>query len=599
MRPLPEPWVDVRQLFSQLDQHGELKIPLSRSWVDALQSRGEPFIACLSIALGSGCVLFATQLLESPIARVLAGIVALLGFMVWLAANLSVADSFWDLVVGPFMRSRRQIQALYGGRANGLIRLALLVAGSILVSALCLVVAFYPIAVVVLALIGGWIGLFSRRVQIASLIFLVPGPCLVWGVRRLGSPLKRDWTASLRTLSKEPAARALTVAHISDLHLLSEGQITSAEGESIKPLTALKMVAASLRALDSTPQLIAVTGDITDTAGARAWKDCIEWIKDLRGTVPQAVVAFIPGNHDLNIVTSGELKLTNSQLRNYLRWIRYFPFEVDERRLQDINLLRCLLAMGLHYEDTALCLDENDAVVGLQSLLQTHADRINHFLNERLVIKTATFDPDHPDAKRNEFGSVPHEPIADFTAVWSPEERDVTDQKTREALLSPRAVWKQAWPMIVRSSKIECNLILLNSTRLSWSIADNAFGEVGNVQIKRVITLHKSVAEQTWPNVVLLHHSLPPPANHRSGKPSPFLCLEDSATLVEGLESLNPVYLSGHTHTHAVHGRWCAAGSLGYATDPLTSVAVRQIQVDRDGRPTAIRTSELSESPTP
>jgi hypothetical protein len=161
---LPEPWEEFQPLFRQLDEHGANKVELSRSWVIALQDQLGPLLLApmgLSISsIGTWVISGGTPTITTKVGS---AIVILFGFLVWLGANFSAADALWDIVIAPYMRSRRQIHALYRGHSNVLIRLTLVCVASSMGYLLCLLVYTHPFVLGTAAfLVGVFVPFFSR-----------------------------------------------------------------------------------------------------------------------------------------------------------------------------------------------------------------------------------------------------------------------------------------------------------------------------------------------------------------------------------------------------------------------------------------------------
>jgi len=91
------------------------------------------------------------------------------------------------------------------------------------------------------------------------------------------------------------------IVHLSDLHLCAAP--TTMEGNLPRDKVIETCRRALQWAIQQNPDLIAITGDVTDTGAAAEWELFESLLSELPGEW-RAKVVFIPGNHDLSIAQS-------------------------------------------------------------------------------------------------------------------------------------------------------------------------------------------------------------------------------------------------------------------------------------------------------
>jgi 3',5'-cyclic AMP phosphodiesterase CpdA len=96
----------------------------------------------------------------------------------------------------------------------------------------------------------------------------------------------------------QPQRNGFKIVHLSDLHLCAAA--TTLEGGLARELVIETNREALIWAWQQAPDLIAITGDITDTGARAEW----EIFESLLGELPpewRNKIVFVPGNHDLTI----------------------------------------------------------------------------------------------------------------------------------------------------------------------------------------------------------------------------------------------------------------------------------------------------------
>jgi predicted phosphodiesterase len=557
-----------------------------------------PATVTLSIALAPGALTFGR-------AGVIAGAI-----LVLVLFSLEPASDLFDKVVGPYLRGlawqrSRHVRGPAPWMARSALALLGLLAAVLLYGGLTVSLSRYPAVTLCLAIVAFLLCSYASlthepwfALAVGGLL-LAPPVLVACALRRAVERMPSRIPPPERPEAGSSVARTLRIAHLSDLHLLPDGEGIAAEGNVIRPQARLETVLNQLSC--SPPDLVVTTGDITDRADADSWMRFGDFARRLAHS--GSGVAFVPGNHDLNIVSTSDFlpRRGEGPVASALRRVRFLPVEENERVAQRSRMLRSALALSQLSSGPLMVYQCDGPPLPLERLLTRHAAQIEAFRRGQLVRTFETYDPERRDPERDEYGHVPAWQ-GDF-AGWVPSERETTPEAVRDALGVPERIWDEMWPAVALDAKRGLILHHLNSCRLSSAVATNAFGVLGSEQVRRSVELHRWARRElpTGATVILLHHSpAPAPVTLRAGLTNPFLSIADADALLTAFEGEHPLILSGHTHQEAIQrlpgprgvATWCVASSLGHSD---TSIArIYDVELTATGHVASVTAVDIS-----
>ena len=354
-------------------------------------------------------------------------------------------------------------------------------------------------------------------------------------------------------------AKGLKVVHLSDLHLCSPSAVTM-EGK----LSMDRVLEANKRAFawacEQQPDLIAVTGDVTDSGDSAEW-DVLKSILEQLPPACRANVVVVPGNHDLTI-TLGDFIGTR-----------------DGRALLEYEK-RCALFVrhGLSTMPPNAKLWFGDREVPLTELFDSIGQYLT--LHEKFPARVRTTS----EAPRS---------VASFFNVfrrrrgWQQihEWRGRLDYYVPGIVLAPELVaaieqkqgssWptsqtplvqdllQELYPLIVFENEKFVVVALNSNTGPAGWIADGALGSLGTRQLGR-LELILNQRERDKCVIVLLHHHVGCPDEVRPlvAKPDAalrMLQLQDGTQLLSLLQRHGGNFIVLHGHKHV--GYWAKAGT--------------------------------------
>lgn len=299
------------------------------------------------------------------------------------------------------------------------------------------------------------------------------------------------------------------IAHVSDLHVMADGQVLAEDPERRLSIDAVAEV-FSLLSREPDVNAIVISGDLTDKGDVDSWKALLS-CSGLSDITERIVIA--PGNHDLNPIEPGLLKsiINLADLR---------------RTGQNLRALRYLQAAN--------------ALMGRRATIicpYTH----------RLATLSQVMERAQGDV-----------------AVWTA--RTSNKDRVRKRALLPRDLLEKCFPMLVAveggCADMTPSFLVWNSVGgTGWPLL-NAVGDIDDAQIKRAATLVG--ASSAGALIHVMHHQLAQP-NPKSlvspNKRSPSDRLTSGWTLllratgvIDWIESLGQrtVILHGHKHKYFV-----------------------------------------------
>ncbi|MFT3714003.1 MAG: metallophosphoesterase [Archangium sp.] len=530
----------------EVDLHRPAALAEARNWLRALQD--EPLVTTV-VALGAAGV--------SLINWREHWLATLLGFFLTalaLLAPIKLAQRVADELLSPVLLGLAETQQLYPTRISPwariflrplLLRVALVCIGALSTWAILRLAVLSSLATIVFAiccaLLGPLLSLFaSRFVAVISIPLCAPF-LLFCGLfisgRRIREPVAM-WASQANQ-------RKIRISHISDVHLFENERNLSSSGKRIDARAGFVRALAATQAVD--PNVLAITGDLTDAAEPDAWHQFLKSIEGLPASL-RASTYVVPGNHDLNLVVTDEF-LPDPQSAPWRKlWTRarFLPLERSGSMSRRSRCLRALLALN---EVCGARLVASDGQTLAQHLDNRQAD-IMAFCSGRLRREFSSVDRGNPEAKRDDAGSVP--PVVLDGVVWTPDEVEMTSKETTRGLGVVDELWNAVWPMGAIDTESGLVVLHLNSTRAATSVASNAFGEIGRRQLQAAVALRAALETRAkgFGTLILLHHSLAPDPEGQliAGLKSAFLALIDGVDLMRAFRTYRPLILSGHTH---------------------------------------------------
>ncbi len=401
----------------------------------------------------------------------------------------------------------------------------------------------------------------------------VPALLLFLSFRRLLAAL--SWkSVSLTSITPHPTQPSkkpeFKIVHLSDLHLCVA---TTMEGN----LAREAVIEANRKALEwarqQRPDLIAITGDITDT-GARAEWEIFESLLNELPAEWHGRVAFIPGNHDLTIQqrrvsAENDGKTLLDYEERCVAFVRsFFSYMPPDAKvlLTKIPLTESLeVDLGSLYANVSHALDMHVAHPprtqtsgeiwrGLQDL----PGKLAHSWREGWKVRARKEDLGWREALDRYVPEIvfPDELRATFQpeGFW-PTLKYPLVQDLLQAALYPLILFENDRTMVVALNS--------NTVRSSW-LVDGALGEIGVRQAMRLELMLRQRPKDKLV-VLLLHHHIgcPRDVRHRIARTRvelKALQLHDGWQLADILQRHGAPCVLLHGHKHA--GYWARAGKF-------------------------------------
>jgi hypothetical protein len=273
------------------------------------------------------------------------------------------------------------------------------------------------------------------------------------------------------------------------------------------------------------PDLIIVTGDVTNAGQAEEWKFFIESISQLSTEVRERMI-LIPGNHDLNLAHPSELSVGDgdSQLLRKVRAIRFLA-AADEIQ----GTRAWVLCAGATRAD--------DRIVRFRDLMAPIRSELARFIAEP------------PQARQRV--RVSHVPMTGVNMHWV----DATPVDDRAHLRCPTELWQDAFPMVVQDPRTGVLIYILDSNAIGGNIVNNAFGHLRWEHAVQLRRLERHFGAK--PTLVLLHHHVAlPPTSFKFARAKPinalmrrFMLMDNSSDLIAALpHTRDAVIFHGHRH---------------------------------------------------
>lgn len=320
---------------------------------------------------------------------------------------------------------------------------------------------------------------------------------------RIASERKlRIWGKKLEEGTWEDAAGelALTVAHVSDIHLTAPDATLVEGGPSPNPQFE-RVWSAAAKDLQ-TVDCILVTGDMTDTGAAEEWRAFMRFAEPVASRM-----IVVPGNHDVNIIDPNKWYL-----------------EGESGFLRSVRLLRMIAALDAIQGERARILVGNDLV-----LLAKHLDPFRECLAAFATKPHRFLKLYEPSKTRGRFYARKRPPDIAYSVV---------------AML-----WSEIFPQAIEHAQAKVVFFALNSNALAGNVLQNALGIVDDAQLGRLKELF--IQYRGWSKVILLHHhlALPPFSETRlRAFFSKFMVLINAADVLSPLLEENVVVFHGHRH---------------------------------------------------
>lgn len=326
----------------------------------------------------------------------------------------------------------------------------------------------------------------------------------------------------------EPVTR---LAHISDLHVTSTDDTRTTEKDA-SPNSNCRSLLQSLSTRSDGFAAVLLSGDITDSGSAAEWANFFGMLQGDCSCLRDKLI-MVPGNHDLNIHNPrAVLSQEGSDLGRRIRLVRSIA-AVNAIQGRRAVVVRDWNASSLEF-------------VPLEEYLAPHWRHLNRYASpetlprrqfrteySRGFVNTETFPP-----KRVSGRSIRVE-------TTSPDER--------AAIGAPFAIFDALFPMIVSLPGSSIDVVVLNSVPPAYTMAENAFGNLGSTAIARIKRLKEELASRRL--VYALHHQVVLPRSKMSlvsRLKAQVMTLEDGGAFLDALRSMSDpsatVVLHGHQH---------------------------------------------------
>jgi len=248
------------------------------------------------------------------------------------------------------------------------------------------------------------------------------------------------------------------------LHLTKAEDCPRYPGIPQKNLGGNLMLAKMMREHESQlrkTDLLLLTGDMTDAGTAEEWRA----FQDLMPSWLLEKTVMLPGNHDVNITDP-----------------RSHYVETGEAVARRLRLIRNMAALDT-VQGTRACICSKDGqLFNLREYLSSWGGALRHYTANPLGLVGPR--PQYPGWRA-------------FVKL---------SELERIAEVDVEGVWRYMFPMIVEVPNTTIKLLLLDTNELGYSIADNAFGRIGDDALMRFERLLERFSDQ--PIIIGLHHHL-------------------------------------------------------------------------------------------
>jgi predicted MPP superfamily phosphohydrolase len=358
----------------------------------------------------------------------------------------------------------------------------------------------------------------------------------------------------IRGVDDKEKGRTFTLAHLSDLHFMGPRTKLGLEGQNRNGETRA-FFARNARLLSSV-DVVAVTGDITDTGFVDEWVeadrvfDIISRAAEDNENRPK--FAFVPGNHDINVFASFDSSVKD--LQKYDKKLTLFALGKYSNR--GLRLIRYLAFWGKWSAENSNFLDKR----GHMSCASTHLEAIGQNLNRY--------------ANSSKQKSVTASYVeGNFDRIF-PSSIEVADKAV---------------------------IYTLDSNARTWHIIANSYGMFGLGQLYRLWRM-LSLHPENHAAVFLLHHHIRPGTKKVSYKnPTWRKRLEEFAMvtvdaflfrmIIQSKLRQSALVFHGHTHFERQymfgrHSVICAPSSgygEGSQADPENIAYIYEVLIDESG----------------
>jgi predicted MPP superfamily phosphohydrolase len=367
-----------------------------------------------------------------------------------------------------------------------------------------------------------------------------------------------------RLTTTDPGMKStLSVAHLSDLHFMGadaklglEGQSRNSELEGFLSGNKEELLSANL---------IAITGDITDTGFLDEWRFADNVLGNtLRDANKRPVVAMVPGNHDINVHLSFDKDVQDLRLaEKKLAWFGLGMFS-----LREVRLVRYLAFWDKWSSEKATVVTRDNKTVTGRVLLNSNCKLLNEFV-----------DSDLPGKSRA---------------------REVEE------------VFNSTFPSVIKLEEARVCVYSINSNAATWHIFANSIGWFG---VSQLIRLSKLLRHHPcgMGAIFLMHHHLKPGTRNLSHKSPDWRKRSEELFMITADAFLfrfilryqlkkSALVLHGHTHYErayniGLHLALCAP-STGYGEESSKERSclayVHDLHVDSSGNISLINSKKLA-----
>lgn len=350
---------------------------------------------------------------------------------------------------------------------------------------------------------------------------------------------------------KKKSAEGLRIAHLSDLHISTEKPL---EGELSSRYVCEAARMALEWALGESPDLVVLTGDVTDCGHEAEWEAFERILADLTVDERKRIVV-VPGNHDFAITEGARTSRDGCLVTDFdERCLSYLNHVFESRRDQwkvfisgTGELPTRELTIGELLEKT------NDYLSLYRKMPPRLGDSLRESASSIGKVFRSLWTSRHPAADT-------WRGISEFYEYTPPV--IVAEELLEEAARDRQVPWPTAslplvqdlllvaFPIIVHEDDKYVVVALNSNTCPASSMPEGAIGTLGKVQLNQLEELLKSRENKC--TIVLLHHHLGCPPElltaFKTGELS-VLQLEEAQQVCDILASHKPtVVLHGHKH---------------------------------------------------
>lgn len=319
----------------------------------------------------------------------------------------------------------------------------------------------------------------------------------------------------------EPSHDALTIAHLSDLHICPTASSYRVEtSKSKNPMHGGNSVLAELAVPEGVDAMV-LTGDLTDTGHPQEYIECLRLLGH-----PTIARVFVPGNHDLNFSSRDYWRVEGSgRIARALRCIRTLSFmsHIQGKTAELVvgSTVTSLSSYVAHYRGEFVKLLDLIASSGASSLPWWSSEvraqaRVVMRLYQNAFPQVVTIKT-----------SGARQPAVAAGASSADEVAAPTSEPT--------------------SSGAQVAFVLFDSNVASTSVITNALGRIEDDALDRARTLLLRHAEK--PVVMCLHHHLVLQNDGRGIKDAAML-VENRAAVFDLLSQVNAPHVVLHGHKH-------------------------------------------------